>query len=112
MQVAWNRPSNGGWYALNSLDLANSHFNNLHGVYVIFTNTYTVDVGIGEIGRRLVAHRKQFENRPDYMNLKVTWGRVPTGSQGGVENYLRQQLNPTAGQRFSDDPPIAVNLPW
>ena len=76
MQVTWNRLHNGGWYALNSLNLANSHFNNLHGVYVIFTNTYTVDVGLGEIRTRLGAHRKQFENRPDYMNLKVTWAWV------------------------------------
>ena len=46
------------------------------------------------------------------MDLKVTWAQVRTGYQGGVENYLRQQLKPTAGQRFSKDPPIPVNLPY
>ena len=112
MPVEWVTPTNGGWYTLHSLDLAHSHFDNFHGVYIIFKDTETVDVGIGEIRRRLSAHRKQFENRNDYNILKVIWGRVPTDSQGGVENYLRQQLNPTAGQRFSDDPPITVNLPW
>ena len=112
MQVQWSAPSNGGWYNLNTVNLESKYFNNRHGVYVIFTNIYTVDVGLGEIGSRLIAHRRQFENRDDYMKLKVTWASVSTGYQGGVENYLRQQLNPRAGQRFSNDPPIPVNLPW
>ena len=36
MPVEWITPTNGGWYTLHSLDLAHSHFDNFHGVYIIF----------------------------------------------------------------------------
>ena len=112
MQVKWLKLSNGDWYSLKSVNLEDSHFDDLEGVYVIFSNIETVDIGIGNIRSRLYAHRTQFENRDDYNKLGVTWAKVHTTSQGGVENYLADMLNPTVGERFSNDPPITVNLPW
>ena len=121
MNLKWSKKDQGNWYGLYSLPLNDKYFDNLHGVYVIFTALQTtdsgvaVDVGLGEIRERLEDHRRQFEKGPDYMNLKVTWAEVPKDSQGGVENYLRQQLKPCMegqGGRFSNDPPIVVNLPW
>ena len=115
MNVNW-QTYNGNWYSLELVDLASNHFNKLSGVYIIFTNLHTffhtLDVGLGDIRTRLQDHRRQFQNRNDYGNIKVTWAHVPANSQGGVENYLRQQLEPSTGQRFSNDPPIPVNLPW
>ena len=112
MQVQWINPSNGGFYLLHAVDLEHSHFDNLQGVYVIFNNVETLDVGIGNIRSRLYAHRTQFEHRDDYKELRVRWAAVAPNSQGGVENYLADKLNLTVGQRFSNNPPIEVNLPW
>lgn len=118
MNLKWSKKDQGNWYGLYSFSLDDKCFDNLHGVYVIFTVLQTtdsgvaVDVGLGEIRRRLEVHRREFENTPDYMSLKVTWAEVPKDSQGGVENYLRQQLKLSMEKRFSDDPPIVVNLPW
>lgn len=111
MQVEWINPSNGGVYFLHSVDLTHNHFDNLEGVYVIFNNAETLDVGIGNIRSRLYAHRTQFENRYDYKELRVRWAAVASNFQGGVENYLAGKLKPTVGERFSNDPPIVVNLP-
>ena len=123
MNLKWSKTDLGNWYGLyddNGL-YDDKSFDNLHGVYVIFRALQTtdggvvVDVGCGEIRRRLEDHRQQFKNSLDPMNLKVTWAEVPKDSQGGVENYLRQQLKPSIkerGGRFSNDPPIVVNLPW
>ena len=94
------------------MDLKHSHFDKFEGVYVIFTNIETVDVGIGNIRSRLSSHRTQFEHRYDYNKLRVRWAEVESNFQGGVENYLAALLKPTSGRRFSDDPPIKVNLPW
>ena len=123
MNLKWSKRDQGNWYSLYLLSsdddyLNDDCFDNLHGVYVIFTALQTtdggvaIDVGLGEIRMRLKCHRREFEGGPDYMNLKVTWAEVPADSQGGVENYLRQELKPSMGERFSDDPPIVVNLPW
>ena len=112
MQVEWINPSNGDYYLLSSVDLTHSHFDDLQGVYVIYTNVVTADIGIGDIRDRLYAHRRQFQYRDDYNKLRVRWAEVAPSSQGGVENYLAECLKPTSGRRFSNDPPIPVNLPW
>ena len=112
MQVEWINSPNGGWYWLSTVDLEDSHFDALEGVYVIFNNVETVDIGIGNIRSRLYAHRRQFQHRDDYSQLRVRWAAVAPTFQGGVENYLADRLNPTVGERFSNDPPITVNLPW
>jgi hypothetical protein len=44
--------------------------------------------------------------------LRVTWAKVGKDERGGVERYLADTLRPLEGDRWSDDSPIAVNLPW
>ena len=44
--------------------------------------------------------------------LRVTWAEVKKEHRGGVEHFLAQVLQPLEGDRWSDDDPIQVNLPW
>lgn len=44
--------------------------------------------------------------------LRATWARVGKQDRGGVERYLADTLRPVEGSRWSDDTPVAVNLPW
>jgi hypothetical protein len=117
LQVAWIKCGETGnsWWSLSTVDLSNSHFNNLEGVYVIWhggDKPRYVKVGQGIIKNRLAAHRTDPEIQT-YANLGlyVTWAQVSTDDRDGVEAYLATRLNPLVGDRFPGSVQIAVNLP-
>ena len=112
MQVNWIQPTNGGVYLLDTVDLNHQHFNNLEGVYIIYSGTTVIYVGRGDIAVRLGAHRRDFRQRSDYETLKVIWASVPEASQEGVELYLADTYNPIVGEHNSRNQAIPVNLPW
>ena len=106
------RYTTGRWCPLVELNLADSHFENLTGVYVIWQgNGSVIRVGQGVIRDRLSQHR-QDQQIIAYPNLLVTWAKVSDYYLlDGVERYLANMFNPKIGDRFPNVDPIEVNLP-
>ncbi len=104
------------WCELNTVDLTNSHFDNMEGVYIIWhegESPATVRVGQGVIKERLQDHREDDKVQAyDHFGLFVTWASVAEQHRDGIEAYLAQELKPKVGERFPDVTPIEVNLPW
>ncbi len=99
------------WCDFNNLNLEHPVFDNLKGVYIIWSNKITVRIGSGIIKDRIKAHRIESEIN-SYPNLKVVWAEVEGNKMRNVEKYLADNLNPAIGERFPDVKPIEVNLPW
>jgi hypothetical protein len=99
---------------LNLINLNNEYFDNLTGVYVIWSGNDTsnvVSVGMGNLRDELVERKidkKVLEYGPD---LFVTWAAVPRLLLKGVEAFLCNKLNPTIHHSVSDIDLINVNLP-
>ena len=104
------------WCSFQTVNLAHSHFIGLGGVYIIWSggqSPRTIYVGQGQIADRLQAHRSdpsilQYSS----LGLFVTWAKVDSQSQNGVELFLGQKLNPKESVNFPQATPISVNLPW
>lgn len=110
MQVVWMKYQSGEWCRLTSLNLNDDHFNDLRGVYIIWSGTKVVRLGSGIIKDRLEYHRNNKEILA-YPNLLVTWAKVNANQMEGVEKFLADTFNPAIGERFPDRTPIVVNLP-
>jgi hypothetical protein len=99
---------------LNLLKLKNEHFDNLTGVYVIWSGYDMINVvcvGKGIIRDELI--KKKIDKKilmygPD---LFVTWAAVPEFSLDGVEAFLYKELNPIIYQNISGRDFTTVNLP-
>jgi len=116
MKVDWIKCSNGNvWCLLNSVDLTDTCFDNLIGVYVIWHGgnpPITVKIGQGDIRDRFTAHRNdQSIQKYDNLGLFVTWAEVDANSLDGVEKFLGDELQPLVGTRFPNVTAIQVNLP-
>ena len=111
MRVDWIKCQNDNWCDFLTVNLSHEHFNDLHGVYIIWSGETVVRIGSGEIKDRIADHRNNQEIT-DYPNLKVTWAKVKANQMQGVEKYLADTLNPEIGERFPDRTPIDVNFPW
>ena len=116
MPVNWMKCHGDVWCSLSTVNLAHSHFGNMHGVYIIWhggPNPGTVYVGQGFIKERLTEHRGGAEIQ-EYqgLGLYVTWASVPESSLDGVEAFLAGRLQPKVGSKHPTADPIEVNLPW
>jgi hypothetical protein len=115
MVLHWNKCDGTVWCDFFKVDLANSHFDGMEGVYVIWHGgapPNIVRVGQGVIRDRIAQHRQDpqilaFRN----YSLFVTWASVPASQRDGVERFLGEQLAPKVGYRLPAVQPIAVNLP-
>ncbi len=61
MQLNWTKCQGDVWCKLNSVNLGHEHFNNRHGVYMIWhggSSPAVVYVGQGNIKDRIIEHRK------------------------------------------------------
>ncbi|MBC8254981.1 MAG: hypothetical protein H8E35_13290 [Ardenticatenia bacterium] len=116
MNLDWIKCKGNVWCSLNSVNLQNSHFDDLEGVYIVWhggDDGATVRVGQGVIRDRLAAHRSDPEIAAYAdLGLHVTWAAVAASSRDGVEAFLAQRLEPKVGERFPNRTPIEVNLPW
>ncbi len=120
MQLTWIRGQDEAWYKLNSVDLAHEHFNNRHGVYIIWVGgeepQVVVYVGQGHIKERLDEHRKNPEIflYGDVLDtdLYVTWAAVARQDRDAVEAYLADKWDPKVGERHPQTPHLEVNSPW
>ncbi len=116
MQLNWTKCQGNVWCKLNSVNLEHEHFNNMHGVYIIWhggTNPAVVYVGQGNIKDRIIEHRKDSAIQEyDYLDLYITWATVHVHYRNGVETYLADTWKPKVGVLHPKVSPIAVNSPW
>jgi hypothetical protein len=117
MQLNWTRCQGDVWYKLNFVNLDHEHFNNRHGVYVIWhggTDPAVVYVGQGDIKERLAEHQKKPEiQQYKHLDLYVTWATVPKEYRDGVESYLADTWSPKVGVNHPQIVRrIKVNSPW
>ncbi|HVO73440.1 MAG TPA: hypothetical protein VMT35_05425 [Ignavibacteriaceae bacterium] len=96
------------------VNLDNTHFDNLTGVYLIWQGEdkrNVIKVGKGLIREKLAAMRidkKVQEFGPD---LFVTWGEVSPDKLNGVEAYLFKEFHPIIQEELNGTETISVNLP-
>ena len=116
INVAWNKCAGDQWCSLLHINLEDPRFRDREGVYVIWhggPSAAVVYVGSGKIVDRLRAHRSDGRFLPYAgLGLGVTWAEVPPEQQRGVERFLADTMRPTAGGRYPNADPIAVNSPW
>ena len=99
---------------LKLINLNNEYFDDLIGVYVIWSGNdekNIVSIGKGKIRDRLIEmqiNKKVQSYGPD---LFVTWAAVPSESLKGVEAFLYDELNPIVHQNITYSNSINVNLP-
>lgn len=116
MHLDWIKCEGDKWCPFQTVNLTHSHFTDLGGVYIIWhggQNPSTIYVGQGQIASRLQAHRSEpslFQYSS--LGLFVTWAKVDSWSQDGVELFLGQILKPKESGNFPQTTPISVNLPW
>ena len=111
LNVQWIKCQNDVWCNFKDLNIEHEHFNDLKGVYIIWSNDSVIRLGSGIIKDRITDHRTN-EKISQYPVLKVTWAKVNANQMEGVEKYLADTLNPFIGDRFPDRTLIKVNLPW
>lgn len=99
------------WCRLSKLNLDHEHFDDMNGVYIIWSGVNVIRVGSGIIRNRLKEHRQNSDILA-YPNLCVTWAKVHGNQMLCVEKYLADELKPLIGERFPSRTPIVVNLPW
>ena len=99
---------------LKIINLNNEHFDNLTGVYVIWSGnnkSNVVSVGQGAIRDKLIEMQMDKKVREYGPDLYVTWAAVPTASLEGVEAFLSSELNPLVHHNITCSDTISVNLP-
>ena len=114
-QVKWNKCTDEYWCKLESVNLKDKHFDNRHGVYVIWygRNPVTVYVGHGYIKDRISAHRTDSSVlKYADLGLYVTWAFIAGESCAGVEKFIATKLKPKEGDAFRKADSVEVNLPW
>jgi hypothetical protein len=116
MQVNWVKCQGDVWCKLNFVNLDHEHFNDMHGVYIIWHGgpaPAVVYVGQGDIKQRLAMHRQNPAiQRFESLGLYVTWATVEQRFREGVEAYLAHMWKPKVGDRHPAAAAIEVNLPW
>ena len=116
MRLSWIKCENDKWCPFQTVNLNHPHFAGLSGVYIIWHGgqvPWTIYVGKGQITARLQAHRSEPGIlKHSSLGLFVTWAKVDSGSQDGVELFLGRTLKPKGNANFPLATPISVNLPW
>lgn len=116
MRLDWGKCKLETWCSFLNLDLDDSYFAGLEGVYVIWyqgTDAATVYVGQGNIAERIKNHRNDARiTAYSRRNMVVSWAKVDAHNRDGVERFLIDQLNPKVGERKPNAYPIEVNFPW
>lgn len=116
MHLNWTKCQGDVWCSLNSVNLSHSHFNGMHGVYIIWhggEHSSVVYIGQGDIARRLSSHRSDTRIQSySSLGLYVTWASVSPANCDGVERFLANKWQPKVGSAHPNVVPIEVNSPW
>ena len=97
MNVEWIKCKEDQWCGLDTVNLQDSHFDGLEGVYIIWhggSKPATVRVGQGVLRDMLAAHRNDDDIQAHaHMELFTTWASVNAQYRDGVEAYIAVILN-------------------
>ena len=99
---------------LNLINLDNEYFDNLTGVYVIWSGndiSNIISVGQGIIRDKIIEMQIDKTVQESGTDLFVTWAAVPNVSLDGVEAFLCSELNPKVHHKIMNIKLINVNLP-
>lgn len=81
----------------------NSGFNNVPGVYIIYTSQKWLDVGeTDELGKRIPSHERRncWVNNAGGLPINLAFLYVePQNQRFNIEASLRNSLNPTCGEK-------------
>ena len=114
MNIDWCKCILGSRCRLKLINLNNEYFDDLIGVYVIWSGNHEkniVSVGQGKIRDKLIEMQIDKKVQSYGPDLFVTWAVVPTGSLEGVEAFLYYELNPIVHHNITYSNFINVNLP-
>ena len=111
LNLQWVKCENKVWCSFNNLNITHEYFNDLKGVYIIWSNNKVIRIGSGIIRNRIIDHRTNVEIIK-YHDLKVTWARVNANQMEGVEKYLADTLNKGVGERLKERTTIKEKLQW
>jgi len=115
LPIYWNRCEGDVWGELYAVNLNDPHFDNLHGVYMVWlggSKPAAICAGSGLIREKLAERRAA----PELIALRdksllVTWAKVDKVACSGVERWLLENLRPKVANRVPDSLPVEVNLP-
>ena len=113
--LTWQRCTGSMYCNFRSVNLQHEHFNQLAGVYVVWSAgepRVVQRVGRGNIRDQLTALRARTDLPPAEQQLQVTWARVPESLQASVVEYLSAQLAPRLGAAAAGGAATPVNLPF
>lgn len=99
---------------LNLINLNNEYFDNLTGVYVIWSGndmSNIISVGKGIIRDKIIEMQIDKTVQESGSDLFVTWASVPNVSLEGVEAFLCSELDPKIHHTIKSIELINVNLP-
>jgi hypothetical protein len=99
---------------LNLINLNNEYFDNLIGVYVIWSGnnmSNIISVGQGIIREKIIEMQIDKTVQESGPDLYVTWAAVPNVSLEGVEAFLCSELHPKVHHTKKSIELINVNLP-
>ena len=99
---------------LNLINLNNEYFDNLIGVYVIWSGnnmSNIISVGQGIIREKIIEMQIDKKVQSYGPDLFVTWAAVSSASLAGVEAFLCNELKPILYQIIPNREFINVNLP-
>ena len=116
MHLNWIQCQGDVWCKLNSVNLDHAHFDNMHGVYMIWHSGLkpaVVYVGRGYIKDCIAKHRNDTKIQEyEDSGLYITWARVAENEQRGIVAYLSKEWLPKIKEEFLQEAPIEVNFPW
>lgn len=80
-----------------------ANFNNVPGIYVIYTLEKWLDVGeTDKLGQRIPTHERKNDwiNNANGKNISLAFLRINDQDKRlSIESYLRDKLNPVCGER-------------
>ncbi|MGE0232031.1 MAG: hypothetical protein AB7O39_11385 [Flavobacteriaceae bacterium] len=114
ISLHWERPADGGWYALDSIDIGKIR---TVGIFMIWHDGNpgrVIRVSQGDIGRQLQLEQisPMVLKFRIFGELRVTWASVPAPLRNGVERYLANLFHPQVGDSYPLVMPLAANAPW
>ncbi|RPI75532.1 MAG: hypothetical protein EHM47_02400 [Ignavibacteriales bacterium] len=114
MNVEWIKCIMQSRCRLDLINLDNTHFDSLTGVYLIWQGKdkrNVIKIGSGAIRECLTNMKKNTEVQKFAPDLFVTWASVPLKSLNGVEAFLNNEFHPRLSGSLNAPDLININLP-
>ena len=111
MHVQWVI-NEGHFFHLEELKVTDEYFDDLEGVYIIWSDDEFVKVGHGSLRYKLAEHKKDSKIlERATVGLRVSWALVDEMYRQGIVHYLLEALDPYIRDEVPNAISIRVNLP-